>query len=106
MLDIYELGDDESTPDEPMEDRFLGVLSLEDFREMDCFLGRCKEEGLSFKYFEDCRFLSGQIRKMLVLANECRAKEKMRSSEVTYLRLIGILEKAASKNSGMMTFCD
>ncbi len=106
MLDIYALADDEATPEAPEEVRYLGSLTLEDFRALDAFLQRCAAEGIRLGYFEDGRMRSAQVRRMLALGREWLATNRLPATHGAYAPLLALLEKAANDNAGFIAFAD
>jgi hypothetical protein len=106
MRDIYALADDAALPEAPDEAHYLGALTLEDFRAMACFTRYCDEAGLGFRFFDDSRVTSKQVREMLAQAQACRASTGMRGNPEAYARLLHILQQAAERKLGMMAVAD
>lgn len=104
MLDFYIITDYEDIPEYPNEENFIGQLSLEDLKSLKSVDEYANTLNIQLSYFEDFRITSRITRSILQFAeNRINTIEK---GNKACQKLIDILSKAVSCESGIVAFCD
>lgn len=103
MLDMYLIADNKETPYAPEDARleYLGGVGLREFRDMQ------RLEVLSVKdsFWHDFRWTSDKVKELYEHLHEVRI---VQTSEHSFFRknLIGFLETAMKRRSGIVAYCD
>lgn len=108
MLDFYYLPDCDSDMEYPDESKYLGSLTLQDYKCMDNLLSFINKNGLTFDFFSDFR-VSSQNTYIIFdyLSNSVIDDINIKNDEkLVYEKLIEFFRIAKMNNSGLMCFSD
>lgn len=107
MLDFYSIPDGAQIPGYPDEARYLGSIDMAQHRDLCLMFEAFGVKGPP-PYHEDSRYISSAVRALQALL-EAKAQHKAPENGASKRSLnsfLSILKKAASKECGLIAFCD
>ncbi len=105
MLDFYSLKSDELSPEYPDESRYIGGISLIEFKQLSEIIEFCDRKSIDFNYFSDFKLVEADLRLLSSFINDFLERKEIISKEKkeVYQKLIFFISKAI--NGGVEIFC-
>ena len=109
MLDIYAIDDSiVGIPEAPDGVQLIASLELDEHKSLRGFWDVCSKQKLKIAYFDDSRFTSADVVRMLEMLRTWRKQEQsgesLRSS--AYAKVVQALSTVVRAEKGVVAYCD
>lgn len=108
MLDFYVTTQGSTKKNLPDEKDRVGGLSLSEHSALNPIWWELKKQGIEISFFEDTRLSAEVVSQMKGLLDNSALSQKMKAkaNQKALAKLKAIVEAAASRSSGLKTYCD
>ncbi|WP_425397114.1 hypothetical protein [Aeoliella sp.] len=112
MLDFYSIPDNIDSWTEPVEDKYIGSLSLEEFDVLGGYWTKLTACDLQLSFFEDARWKSSNLcvalEQLSAFADENFDGNKKEREKIdnAMAKIKVIFESSLTSGEGIMSFCD